>query len=195
MRFTENLTVDELKSEFRDFKLKVLSDEVKFMPITKVGSELEDKLDFIHSQFPGDIISGSLGLTIMSMLHREVNDIDILITDHTKYTGYVLDGYDDELHTPNRLGYITFSWKKNIFKKSRDYYVDFFKNDATNYINFEYKGKVLRVHHPLEIIQFKFEMTDNTKISSQSRQKHIGDLTRIFGQTTWQLALRGEFDI
>jgi hypothetical protein len=38
-------------------------------------------------------------------------------------------------------------------------------------------------------------MIDNTKISSQSRQKHIGDLTRIFGQTTWQLALRGEFDI
>ena len=195
MRYTGYLTVDELKSEFRDFKLKVLSDEVKFMPITKVGSELEDKLDFIHSQFPGDIISGSLGLTIMSMLHREVNDIDILITDHTKYTGYVLDGYDDELHTPNRLGYIRFWWRKNILKKSREYNVDFFKSETTNYINFEYKGKVLRVHHPLEIIQFKFEMIDNTKISSQSRQKHIGDLTRIFGQTTWQLAIRGEFDI
>ena len=187
------LTSDELKTEFRDFKLKVLNNEVKFMPSEEALEKHKDSLSFISHHLPNDIISGSLALNILGLLYRDTTDIDIIINDKNRYSKYDKDGYDDvEFSTPNRLGYIDFKYKRGIFTKEKEYKVDFFHNETVSFIEVDFNGEKLKIHNPLEIMDYKLNMAINSKVYSSTSRKHNEDLTRIFGQTPWQLSLKNE---
>jgi hypothetical protein len=187
------LTSEELKTEFRDFKLKVLNNEVKFMPSEEALEKHKDSLSFISHHLPNDIISGSLALNILGLLYRDTTDIDIIINDKNRYPKYDKDGYDDvEFSTPNRLGYVNFEYKRGIFTSKKEYKVDFFHNETVSFIEVDFNGEKLKIHNPLEIMDYKLNMAINSKVYSSTSRKHNEDLTRIFGQTPWQLALKGE---
>jgi hypothetical protein len=190
---TNLLTTSELQTEFRDYKLKVINSEINFTPSEKALDKHKDLLYFISDELPDDIISGSLALNIFGLIYRDTNDIDIIIKDKNRYPKYVKDGYDDvEFSTPNRLGYVEFKHKRGIFTSEKEYKVDFFHNESASFIEVDFNGKKLKVHNPLEIMDYKLNMAINSKVYSSTSRKHNEDLTRIFGQTPWQLALKGE---
>lgn len=198
------LTIDELKTEFRDYKLKVLRGEVNFTPSEEALNKNKDLLQFISDELPNDIISGSLALSIFGLIHRKTNDIDILIEDKNRYSKYIKDGYDDvEFSTPNRLGYREIEYQRpvvgieifKIMRKKQTYQVDFFHNDNnSSFITINFNGKQLKVHNPLEVMDYKLNMAINKKVYRPTSVKHNEDLTQIFGQAVWQLSLKGEFD-
>jgi hypothetical protein len=190
---TNFLTSDELKTEFRDFKLKVLNNEITFTASKDALEKHKDSLSFISHHLPNDIISGSLALNILGLLYRDTTDIDIIINDKNRYSKYDKDGYDDvEFSTPNRLGYVDFKYKRGIFTKEKEYKVDFFHNETVSFIEVDFNGEKLKIHNPLEIMDYKLNMAINSKVYSSTSRKHNEDLTRIFGQTPWQLSLKGE---
>ena len=128
-------------------------------------------------------------------MSRKSNDIDILIKDKNRYDRYILDGYDDEFTTPNRLGYKPFKHKKGIFSKEVEYDVDFFEDKNVNFIEFTIdisttfnsNIKKIKIHNPLEIMNFKLGIFANTKVARATGRKHNEDLTQIFGQSPWQV--------
>ena len=190
---TNFLTTDELKTEFRDYKLKVLSGDIKFTPSKESLDNHKELIYFISDTFPNDIISGSLALSLFGLLHRKTNDIDIIIDDKNRYDKYLKDGYsDDEFSTPNRLGYREFKYKRGIFTSEKNYMVDFFENIDYSFITIDFGGKKIKVHNPLEIMDYKLNMVGNSKVFRVTSRKHNEDLTRIFGQAPWQLALKSE---
>ncbi len=195
---TNYLTPSELQTEFRDYKLKVLNGEINFTTSKKYLDNHKDLLHFISDELPNDIISGSLSLNIFGLIYRDTNDIDVLIDDKNRYPKYIRDGYDDELSTPNRLGYIDFRYKKRsligieklqIFPKYKEYKVDFFHNDNnSSFITIDFNGKSLKVHNPLEVMNYKLNMAVNPNGYSSNSRKHNEDLTQIFGQMSWQFS-------
>ena len=190
------LSVDELKTEFRDYKLKSLNGEVSFAPSESSIEKYKDTLYFISDKFPNDIISGSLALNIFGLISRDTNDIDIIIDDKDRYPKYHKDHYDDEFSSKNRLGFLEFRYKRGIFTSEKIYNVDFFHNSyGASFITFEFNDKQLKLHNPLEIIDYKLNMAIDPKISRSTSRKHNEDLTRIFGQTIWQLVLNGNLNI
>jgi hypothetical protein len=186
---TNLLTTSELQTEFRDYKLKVINSEINFTPSEKALDKHKDLLYFISDELPDDIISGSLALNIFGLIYRDTNDIDIIIKDKNRYPKYVKDGYDDvEFSTPNRLGYVEFKHKRGIFTSEKEYKVDFFHNESASFIEVDFNGKKLKVHNPLEIMDYKLNMAINSKVYSSTSRKHNEDLTQIFGQMSWQLS-------
>jgi len=186
---TNLLTPSELQTEFRDYKLKVINSEINFTPSAKALDKHKDLLYFISDKLPDDIISGSLALNIFGLIYRDTNDIDIIIKDKNRYPKYVKDGYDDdEFSTPNRLGYVEFKHKRGIFTSEKEYKVDFFHNEGVSFIEIDFNGKKLKVHNPLEVMDYKLNMALNSKVFSSTSRKHNEDLTQIFGQMSWQFA-------
>jgi hypothetical protein len=186
---TNLLTPSELQTEFRDYKLKVINSEINFTPSAKALDKHKDLLYFISDKLPDDIISGSLALNIFGLIYRDTNDIDIIIKDKNRYPKYVKDGYDDdEFSTPNRLGYVEFKHKRGIFTSEKEYKVDFFHNEGASFIEVDFNGKKLKVHNPLEVMDYKLNMALNSKVFSSTSRKHNEDLTQIFGQMSWQFA-------
>ncbi len=192
---TTLLTTEELKSEFRNYKLRAINSELNFKLIDEFNSETSELLDFVCNTFPNDIVSGSFALHLLNLVARKNNDLDIIIPDRNRYDKYLIGDYDDEFSTPNRLGFRDIKYKKNIFSKEKTYEVDFFENKEASYLTFDYKGHKLKIHNPLEIMQFKLDIVLNPKVPLRTSRKHNEDLTRIFGQSIWQLALKGSFDI
>ncbi len=192
---TTLLTTEELKSEFRNYKLRAINSELNFKLIDEFNSETSELLDFVCNTFPNDIVSGSFALHLLNLVARKNNDLDIIIPDRNRYDKYLIGDYDDEFSTPNRLGFRDIKYKKNIFSKEKTYEVDFFENKEASYLTFDYKGHKLKIHNPLEIMQFKLDIVLNPKVPLRTSRKHNEDLTRIFGQSIWQLALKGSFDV
>lgn len=176
--YTKWMTDSELKSEFRDLKLKIINNEVDFKPNSLYIKSLSNELDFISNTFPNDIISGSIALKIFGLLKRDINDIDILISDKNRYPSYTKDEYGDEEAIENRLGVRKFDYKRGFFSKKKEYEVDFFENVGSSFIEVNYGGRVLKVHSPLEILDYKINMATN--INTTSGSKHNQDLTDIF---------------
>ena len=162
----------DLKLEFRNYKLGVINNEINFNITKDVLRKNKEILHFITDNFPNDIISGSLALNIFGLLHRSISDIDILINDENRYNRYVKDSYNEE-DLPNRLGYIYFKYKRNIFTSIKDFKVDFFINDKASFITSKFNNKEIKVHNPLEIIDFKMKM---------KKYKHNIDLSNIFAK-------------
>jgi hypothetical protein len=187
---SSELTSDDLKIEFRDYKLKVLNGEINFTTSEESLNKSRNLLQFISNTFPNDIITGSLALSIFGLIHRDTNDIDILIDDKDRYPKYIKDGYDAEFSTPNRLGYREIKYQKPavgieklIRRKEEIYAVDFFHNDNnSSFITINFNGKQLKVHNPLEVMDYKLNMAINSKVYRPTRSKHKEDLTRIFDQ-------------
>lgn len=172
---------NNLINEFRDYKLSVINGDTKFTILQKNIDKFEDVLNFISDKLPNDIISGSLALNLYGLLNRETNDIDILIEDKSRYNRYNKSAYDPEVSTPNRLGYINFNYKKGIFNSEKKYEVDFFLNDYdATFTTFQFKGKTIKIHNPLEIMDYKMNMTLSVKSDKSVVRKHTNDLMGIF---------------
>ena len=164
----------DLLPEFRDFKLKLIQSDIDFSVSKEVIKEYRTELSFIKNNFKNDIISGSIALVLLGLIHRVVSDIDILIKDEWRYSGYINNTYlgDDEEGMDNRLGYIVFKYKPGFFSKTKEYEVDFFKDNGAKYIEFDFEGTTLKLQHPLEVITAKMGMTRS--------HKHYRDLEIIF---------------
>jgi hypothetical protein len=184
-RWCGRLTPDELIKEFRDFKLKVINEDIVFNITNSSIRSLGNELDFIKDTFrEEDIITGSIALRLFGLLHRGSNDIDILIKDKDRYS-YIKDDYEWEI--PNRLGYKSFNYRPNFFSKKIEYDVDFFEDLGCNFTEIEIddlnlsksciflEKKSIRVHNPIEILDFKMRMAIEAK-----SDKHNDDLTKIF---------------
>jgi len=193
--YSSTLSLDELKAEFRNFKLKSISNEINFNISETVIKENKDLLNFLTDNFPNDVITGSLALKLLGLLSRKSNDIDILIKDKNRYDRYILDGYDDEFTTPNRLGYKPFKYKKGIFSKEVEYNVDFFEDKNVPFLEFTIdisttfhsNIKKIKIHNPLEIMDYKLGIFANPKVGRATGRKHNEDLTQIFSQAPWQV--------
>lgn len=170
----QNSQQRDLLQEFRDFKLKLIQSDIKFLVTEDVIKKYHTELSFIKNNFKSDIISGSIALVLLGLIHRVVSDIDILIKDESRYSGYINNTYvgEDDEGMDNRLGYIEFKYKPGFFSKTRYYEVDFFKDIDTKYIEFDFEGTTLKLQHPLEIISAKMGMTRS--------HKHYRDLEIIF---------------
>jgi hypothetical protein len=201
---SNTLSLDDLRMEFRSFKLKCINSEIEFKISDYVVDENKNLLSFITDTFPNDVITGSLALKLLGLISRKSNDVDILIKDKNRYSEYILDGYDDEFATPNRLGYKSFKYKKRcligteklqLFPKYKEYTVDFFEDKNVNFIEFTIdisttfhsNIKKIKIHNPLEIMDYKLAIFANTKVVKATGIKHNEDLTTIFGQAPWQV--------
>jgi len=166
----------DLVPEFRDLKLKLISSDFQFSVSDKLVKNYYNELLFIKKKFPNDIITGSIALSLVGLINREVSDIDILLKDTSRYSGYMNESYGDSETgmIDNRLGYIIFGFKRGFFYKKRIYEVDFFRDLGSKYIEFEFDGVKLKIQHPLEIISAKMGMSRN--------HKHYRDLEIIFNK-------------
>lgn len=164
----------DLLPEFRDFKLKLIQSEIDFSVSKDVIKKYHRELSFIRDNFKKDVISGSIALSLLGLITRDVSDIDILIKDEKRYPKYLNETYgDDESgNMDNRLGYVVFEYKPGLFSKTRQYEVDFFKDIDVKYIEFDFEGTTLKLQHPVEIISAKMGMT--------RVRKHYRDLEIIF---------------
>lgn len=168
------LTISELKSELREYKLKIINDETKFEvdPTKFSGNKM---IKFIKKEFSEDVITGSVALSLFGLLGRYTNDIDILIKNKNRYSYYdYFCGYGDA-DIPNRLGYKNFKYKPSIFSITKEYRVDFFEDIGSSFI--EYDG--VKIQHPIEIINYKMLLANSGDTSSC--YKHRNDLMKIFG--------------
>ena len=192
---SSTLSLDDLRMEFRNFKLKSINNEIEFKISDSVVDENKELLTFITDTFPNDIITGSLALKLFGLISRKSNDVDILIKDKNRYDRYILDGYDDEFTTPNRLGYKSFKYKKGIFSKEVEYNVDFFEDKNVPFLEFTIdisttfhsNIKKIKIHNPLEIMDYKLGIFANPKVGRATGRKHNEDLTQIFSQAPWQV--------
>lgn len=167
---------NEIKSEMRDLKLRVVSGEIDFK-INKDFLRSNKKLfRFIKKAFPNDIVSGSLVLKTFGLINRELNDVDILISDRDRYSSYDKSDYGDtEINVSNRLGYRDIYYKDGIFSFRKKYHVDFFENQSASYVVVD----GIKFHTPLEVLNCKVSMIMNMPYSESGR-KHRKDLTDIF---------------
>ena len=192
---SNTLSLDDLRMEFRNFKLKSINNEIEFKISDSVVDENKELLTFITDNFPNDIITGSLALKLFGLISRKSNDIDILIKDKNRYDNYIIDGYDDEFTTPNRLGFKSFKYKKGIFSKEVEYNVDFFEDKNVTFLEFTIdisttfhsNIKKIKIHNPLSIMDYKLGIFANPKVARATGRKHNEDLTQIFGQAPWQV--------
>ena len=191
---SSTLSLDDLRMEFRNFKLKSINNEIEFKILDSMIDENKELLTFITDTFPNDIITGSLALKLFGLISRKSNDIDILIKDKTRYDKYIVDDYDDEFTTPNRLGFRTFKYKKGIFTKEVEYNVDFFEDKNVPFLEFDVNVggfmsdiRKIKIHNPLEIMDYKLAIFANPKVGRATGRKHNEDLTQIFSQAPWQV--------
>ena len=103
----------------RDFKLGIITGEREIKICQESLKKFDEQLTFIKDEFANDIITGSLGLNIFGFLDREISDIDILIKDKERYTGYNSGEYyrrtkNNELDMDSRLGYLEIKYKNQI---------------------------------------------------------------------------------
>jgi hypothetical protein len=192
---SSTLSLDDLRMEFRNFKLKSINNEIDFKILDSMIDENKELLTFITDTFPNDIITGSLALKLFGLIGRKSNDVDILIKDKNRYDKYIIDNYDDEFTTPNRLGYKPFKYKKGIFSKEVEYNVDFFEDKNVPFLEFTIdisttfhsNIKKIKIHNPLEIMDYKLGIFANPKVGRATGRKHNEDLTQIFSQAPWQV--------
>lgn len=133
--------------------------------------------NFIRKTFPNDIVSGSFALKSYGLISRDVNDLDILISDKNRYSNYRKGDYGDieEIHISNRLGYVDIDYKDGFFSFKKKYKVDFFENQSANY---QTTKSGIKIHNPMELLNCKMAMAISAY--GESSRKHRKDLTDVF---------------
>jgi len=173
---TKTLTRSDLKSEFRNLKLKLIKGDYDFKFSESKTNMLRNELEFISKKLlPNDIITGSIALKLYGLLDRNYTDIDIIIDDKNRYDYYsknVRYGKLDDVDLDCRLGHKSLSYKKGFFSKKRKYSVDFFENTGVSYNELEFNGHKFKVHKPMELLLTKIGLCDD--------QKHFEDMVSIF---------------
>ena len=123
-----------VKSLFRDFKLRVISDDIKFnIDVSKFAHfRTTDQYKLFKDHFPNEIITGSTSLWLYGLLNRNLGDLDVEV-----------ENYKDI---------------KNLCSKAPSYVdVDSFKPSGCNF-NI-YSG--IKIASPLDVIGFKIDLINN----------------------------------
>lgn len=147
----------------RDFKLGIVTGDVELKVNQFALKKFDSQLDFIKDEFPNDVITGSLALNIFGFLDREISDIDIMIKDKERYSGYHSGMYyhmlkGTEVDLEKRIGYLTIKHRKKGLKNKlfpKKYKVDFFEEKSVNYLKVEHKGHIYKVQHPMDVLETK----------------------------------------
>jgi len=185
----------------RGFKIGMVSGERPLEIKKECVQRFARELRFIRSEFPNDVITGSLALNLYGLIDRNIGDIDIMISDGSRYSGYS-KGYkygvpkDGEQALDNRLGYIVFEERQNLptwlpdlsvfraiarlMDKPKKYEIDFFEMPAASFETFEFEGHEYKLQSAVRIVEAKCELERNS-IRGYSREKHERDLFCIFG--------------
>jgi hypothetical protein len=142
----------------RDYKIALVTGEKEIGINENCLDYFKKELKFIKDNFPNDILTGSLALNIYGLINRNISDIDILIEDDNRYSGYnkTLYGYSND-EADNRLGYRYIKHRYGLFNLlSKEYVVDFFKKEeGMNTFSFEYDNHTYVLEHPISIIEKK----------------------------------------
>jgi hypothetical protein len=146
-------TIDQLKSDLRDVKLKLLLESnIQFEPNIK---RLRKGNNFLLSQpywtviqkWKGEaVLSGSAALYAFGLIDRLPKDIDFLITESPKNQILSSNRYVGMEAEMDLMGYYV----------HKQYNVDFFELKNQHFI--EKDG--YKFHHPLEIIECKMSIMD-----------------------------------
>ncbi len=192
-------------AEVRDLKIDILSGEKRIEVKAEAAERFKAELKLIRENFPGDVITGSLALNLYGLIRRDIGDLDIIIPDGGRYSGYDTGHRyrlipNGEMLMGKRLGQISFREKKNwlarVFgKKPRRWQVDFFEQAEAEHRTFVFEGHEYRIQNPLDIIIAKCGLESlgwlgNGKWAMlsqdehESREKHCADLFYIFGIAT-----------
>ena len=174
------LTDSDIKTEIRNFKLKIISGEFQVSEFSDVNIKKHTSdLNFISNNLSkNDIITGSLALKLYGLLDRKIGDIDIIIDDPNRYQGYVSSGYR-EMNIDNRLGYKNFTEGSRWLFNRKEYKIDFFKNDDVNFTEMYFNGEKLKLHNLIDIINHKSNMVLSRNVY-RYENKHYYDLVHIF---------------
>lgn len=177
------------KSSLRDLKIKMITNDDIVFSIKNQNIDIyKTELDFIKKTCPNDIITGSLALNLYGLINREYNDIDVLIKDKNRYTGYynIDHSYGGDIDfSDNRLGYKDHIYQKELkfknvllnnllfpftllinnliklFGNEYNFKVDYFLDNDVRFNTFEYKGHNYKIHCPLQILEQKVSMSIN----------------------------------
>ena len=189
-------------AELRNLKIEIVSGERKVEISEAAKKKHAEELRFIGSTFrKEDVITGSLALNLYGLIDRKVGDIDIMIQDPGRYSGYVRgirygEPEDGEMKLSNRLGSKEFKAKVAgilrfipFLRKGRTWEVDFFEADP-KYVSFEFEGREYRVQEPMAVVETKCVLEENSikrvRYSYEDdpdspKEKHCRDLMCIFG--------------
>ena len=189
--------INDWSQYLRDFKIEIVSGERNIEITEEAKQRFAKELRFISEEFPEDIITGSLALNLYGLLDRGIGDIDIMIADRKRYTGYrqgLLYGMlpDGEQTMSNRLGHLEFEIKESFLRrlmngmKRRSYLVDFFEADSAPFETFEFEGHTYKIHQATRIVENKCVLESIKPLRgkrgySDSKEKHGRDLLCIFG--------------
>jgi hypothetical protein len=150
----------------RNFKLGIVTGDIELNVSQSILKKFESQLEFIKDEFPNDIITGSLALNLFGLLDREISDIDIMIKDVKRYSGYKTGMYyhmmkGTEVDLEKRIGYLNIKHRKTgllnkLFPKK--YKVDFFKDEFSNYIEVEHNKHIYKLQNPIDILETKIKL-------------------------------------
>jgi hypothetical protein len=145
--------------KIRDIKLTYLMGDIDFEINKNKVKKFKKELKFISKNFPNDIISGSLALSLFGLIDREIKDIDIIIDNGRDITNLNLLKNNEYFKSPeNYLGYKYYNWRESIFSIKRNYKVDFFKGEGIIYYDIFFENTPLRVQSPISIIERKYNL-------------------------------------
>lgn len=145
--------------KIRDIKLTYLIGDIDFEIDKNKVKKFKKELKFISKNFPNDIISGSLALSLFGLIDREIKDIDIIIDNDRDVTNLNLLKNNEYFKSPeNYLGYKYYNWRESIFSIKRNYKVDFFKGEGIIYYDLFFENIPLRVQSPISIIEKKYKI-------------------------------------
>lgn len=191
------------KPYIRDLKIRLITEDINLQVKQRCVDKYSEKIDTILANFDDFIITGSLALNLYGLLDRNISDIDVILFDQ-KYDIPMLGSNHLEQGNFNtdRLGYcylsngnpfslLGFLRSANKIKYLNDFMspkkekFDLFldKEKERKFITFSYKGKNIKVHSPIEIIEQKISMIEGNKNSyyvMNSVSKNTLDLWRIF---------------
>jgi hypothetical protein len=145
--------------KIRDIKLTYLIGDIDFEIDKNKVKKFKKELKFISKNFPNDIISGSLALSLYGLIDREIKDIDIIIDNDRDVTNLNLLKNNEYFKSlENYLGYKYYNWRESIFSIKRNYKVDFFKGEGIIYYDLFFENTPLRVQSPISIIERKYNL-------------------------------------
>lgn len=193
----------DYKKELRDMKIDIISGDRKIGICQEAIERNADALRFIARELPDATITGSLALNLYGALERDINDVDVIIQDKSKYSheyyaGH-LYGYATPNELPGRLGYVDYTEPREkgilgLFRKRKKWKADFFESPTAAFRTFEFEGNTLRIQELMDIVEMKCAMVEYslnyggvssriwTRGYDDGTIKHRRDLLAIFNQ-------------
>lgn len=188
----EELTENKYKSILRDIKISKLKGDFSDFKIISIDDIKKDKklyndLVFIGENIPNSLVCGSIALKLFGLLHRDHNDIDLMIEDENRYSYMPVGMYETEHE--NRLGFSKVKEvkqskiKKLLGIKPKEKTIDFFKGEieSLDYYILEIGDLKIKVINPMYVIESKNKSVDYLMLDFFSDKNH-SDIKECFNK-------------